>query len=203
MKRVFFDVGANDGSSLIHLTNDPNNVVYAFEPTPRMIDIIASKTKHLENYHIIPKAVSNYKGMAKFHISGQADWGCSSLAEFNDNLEETWPGRTDFKVTETIEVEVITLRDFVLENDIKEIEHLHVDAQGHDLEVVMGLGDCLNRVKTGVIEMPSSHEKKLYKNQQYLGQDAVDFLQKNGFKVTGTYWNDHFQNEMNIAFERI
>lgn len=201
-KKVYMDVGANDGSSLMHLVNDSNNIVYAFEPTPRMIDIIKSKTQHYSNYILIPKAVSNYTGISKFNISGQADWGCSSLATFNDNLSQTWPGRTDFKVTDTIDVEVIKLKDFVIENEIKSIEHLHVDAQGHDLEVLMGLEEYISIVKSGVIEMPSSHEKKLYKDQKYLGEDAIAFLQSNGFRITQIVWNDHFHNEMNIHFAK-
>jgi hypothetical protein len=44
--------------------------------------------------------------------------------------------------------------------------YLHVDAQGHDLEVLMGLGDQLKLVKEGCIEMPLDHSTKLYKIQE-------------------------------------
>jgi FkbM family methyltransferase len=201
-KRVYIDVGANDGSSLIHFVKRRNNIIYAFEPTPRMIAIIKSKTKNYKNYILIPKAVSNYNGTSKFNISGQGDWGCSSLSNFNDNLLETWPERTDFKVTETIDVEVIKLKDFVIKNKIKSIEYLHVDAQGHDLEVLMGLEDYIRIVKSGVIEMPISHEKKLYKDQKYIVDDAIKYLEMNGFKIIDKKWNDEYENEMNIYFSK-
>lgn len=199
---IYFDVGANDGSSMLRYADDPNSTVYAFEPTPRMIDIIKQKTAHLPNYVIVPKAVADWEGKTTFFISGQADWGCSSLNTFNDDLDKTWPGRTDFKVTDSIEVDVIRLDSFVKENNINEIDFLHVDVQGSDLEVLMGLGEYLSIVKAGVIEMPTSHERKLYKNQKYLANDAIKFLEDNGFFIDHVTANDYFNNEVNIFFQR-
>lgn len=196
--KIYFDVGANDGRSMYHHTYDPNNIVYAFEPTRELAEKLRSVTK--SNYIVIEKAVADFKGTATFYISGQADWGCSSLNHFSDNLESTWPGRTDFKVTDSYQVDVITLKDFVEEHDIKEIEYLHVDVQGKDLEVLMGLGDKLNIVKAGVIEMPTSHQTKLYKDQKYIDKDAVRFLKENNFIINSVTSNDCFNNEVNIHF---
>jgi FkbM family methyltransferase len=202
-KRYFFDVGANDGNSLLHIAQEsPNYIVYAFEPTPRLIDIIKSKTSNLPNYHLIPKAVADYNGTDKFYISGNADWGTSSLCKFNDNLEEKWPGRTDFKVTDSVDVDVIRLETFLEENQhITSIDYLHVDVQGKDLEVLFGLGKYLTIVKEGVIEMPTRHDNKLYKNQKYLAEDAIVFLKQNGFEITQIQPNDIFMNEVNIHFK--
>lgn len=188
---------------MIHYADDPRNIVYAFEPTPQMINIIKSKTEGKQNYIIVPKAVSNWEGKSVFHISGQADWGCSSLNNFSNNLEKTWPGRTDFKVTESIEVDVIRLDSFVEQNGIQEIAYLHVDVQGSDLEVLMGLGTHLRKVKAGVIEMPTRHETKLYENQKFLADDAIAFLKENRFRIAHVTSNDCFNNEVNIYFERI
>ena len=199
---VYFDVGANDGSSMMHHTSDPRNIVYGFEPTPRMIEIIKSKVSERSNYVIVPKAVADYEGKAKFTVSGQADWGCSSLNTFNDNLDRTWPGRTDFKATEVLEVDVIRLDNFVKENNITEIEYLHVDVQGSDLEVLFGLGEYLKIVKAGVIEMPTRHATKLYKDQKYIVTDALKFLMDNNFLILAIIPNDVFNNEVNIHFVR-
>jgi len=200
---TYFDVGANTGiDSLPIASSKIDSIVYAFEPTPRLIEQLRSHSVGLSNYIIVPKAVSNYNGEAVFYISGQADWGCSSLCEFNDNLEHTWPGRTDFKVTDQVKIEVIKLVDFVKENNIESIDYLHVDAQGQDLEVLMGLEEKINIVKAGVIEMPTSHDIKLYKNQKYIKEDAIKFLEENGFKITGVHSNDIQCNEVNIHFSK-
>lgn len=203
MPKIYFDVGANNGSSMIHhAKHSDDNIVYAFEPTPEMADIIRNETNHLKNYHLVQKAVSNYNGTASFYVAGNADWGCSSLNQFNDNLDKTWPGRTDFVVTNEIKVDVIRLDTFIQEHGITEIEYLHVDVQGQDLEVLMGLGDAINIVKGGVIEMPSCHERKLYKDQNYTKDDAVQFLQSQGFTISDISSNDMYNNEVNITFTK-
>lgn len=200
--RVYFDVGANDGSSMFHHTDNPTNVVYAFEPTKNLAAKLRERGEGRSNYVVVEKAVADYSGTSTFYISGQADWGCSSLNHFSDNLPQTWPGRTDFKVTDSYEVEVITLSDYVEANNIQEIEYLHVDVQGKDLEVIMGLGDKIGIVKAGVIEMPTSHATKLYKDQKYLEADAIKFLQENNFRIVKITPNDVFRNEVNIQFAR-
>lgn len=198
---IIFDVGANNGSSTYHYTSNPNNIVYAFEPTPYLLEQLYKLAQYKPNFIVINKAVSNIKGKAWFNIAGQADWGCSSLNQFNDNLEITWEGRTDFKVTDKIEVDVICLADFIEEYNIKKIDYFHCDIQGNDLEALMGLKEYIKIVKEGVIEMPTSHNTKLYKNQKYIVDDAISFLEKNNFTITSIVPNDKFNNEVNVFFK--
>lgn len=205
MNGVFFDVGANDGSSSIPIARQhPGVTVWAFEPTPKLASELREKTKDLKNYNVVEKAVSNEPGTSRFYVAGSegCDWGCSSLNNFNTNLENTWPGRPDFKVTDTIDVDVICLRDFMEEQGIDRVDHLHVDVQGKDLEVLVGLGEKIYKVASGVVEMPMSHDVKLYEDQKYILVDAVQFLNKSGFRVTRIEPNDVFCNEVNVYFYR-
>lgn len=200
---TFFDVGANSGSDSLGVARSrPDAIVYAFEPTPKLIEDLKAHSRDLSNYKIIPKAVSDFTGTATFRISGNADWGCSSLCDFNDNLQTTWPGRTDFKVTDQLAVDVIQLADFVEEHRITRIDYLHVDAQGKDLEVLFGLRNHIDIVQAGQIEMPSRHNTKLYKDQKYVVDDAIKFLESHGFTVRGVHSNDAQGNEMNVFFKR-
>ena len=66
----------------------------------------------------------------------------------------------------------------------------------------MGLEDKINIVKAGVIEMPTSHNTKLYKNQKYLKDDAINFLKEKGFQIVGVNSNDAQCNEVNIFFSK-
>lgn len=209
-KKVYFDVGANDGISMAHHLLDPEAIIYAFEPTPRMVEILKDRYGHNKNYHIIPKAVSDVEGTAEFYISGNADWGCSSLCHFQESekLEETWPGRTDFRVTDKIEIDIIRLDTFMKELNekgiqIDEIEYFHCDVQGKDLEALMSMGEYIRKIKAGVIEMPTSHDTKLYKNQRWLVNDAISYLQNNGFEIINIESNDAQRNEVNVYFQRI
>jgi FkbM family methyltransferase len=210
----FFDIGANNGSDSMHWLNhhiDKGGIVYAFEPTPQLCEKIKTQIqerKWQDRYLVIQKAVSHFNGTAPFYVSGQADWGCSSLDQFQDSieLEKTWPGRQDFKVTDTIQVEVIRLDQFIEDEKLLakdpnfRIDYLHVDAQGEDLNVLKSLGKYLTLVKEGVIEMPSSHQQKLYKDQLYVMEDAVNFLKENGFIIDKIESNDTQTNEVNIYF---
>jgi len=199
-KKIFFDVGANSGKDSIPIAkNDVNTIVFGFEPTPQLIGIIKNQISGLNNYILIEKAVSNYNGKSKFNVAGQADWGCSSLLEFSDKSKTEWCGRTDFRITEEIEVDVIRLDNFIEEFKIKKIDYLHVDTQGSDLNVLKGLGDYLKIVNEGVIEA-ANKENILYFGQN-TKEECIDFLVKNNFKIINVEKNDPHDNEINIYFK--
>jgi FkbM family methyltransferase len=198
---VFFDVGANNGHwSLKTARANPKSIVYAFEPTPRMCDIIELESANLTNYRLVRAAVSDFEGRCQFKISGHADWGCSSLLDFSPKSKTEWPGRTDFSVTETVDVEVIRLDSFIKNEPIQEIEYLHVDTQGSDLKVLIGMGDCIRMVKKGVIEA-AAKEDVLYLGQN-TKEECMDFLNGAGFEILHIWNNDPHGNEVNIEFIR-
>ncbi len=198
--KIYFDVGANFGTSSIPLAqSEPDTIIYAFEPTPQLVSQLKLKTLNFKNYNIIPCAVSDFNGEADFYIAGQADWGCSSLLNFSDDTAQNWPERTDFKVTEICKVKVITLKSFIIENNIKFIDYLHVDTQGSDLDVLFGLEEYLNIVKEGMIES-ANKPNILYKGQNTT-IECVEFLVANNFEICGIYSNDHHNHEANIHFK--
>jgi len=199
---IVFDIGANVGQDSKHYALDPLNIVYAFEPTPQLLqDHLIPFQKEYPNYLVIPKAITDYDGTIKFNIAGQHDWGCSSIYEFNENLEQTWPGRTDFKKTEEIEVECTTMRTFILENKIKKIDYMHCDTQGNDLVVLESFGDCIDRLQSGKVEV--CNKNPLYKNTKNNYKNVTNFLNSNGFVVKQVESNDPFNNELNITFIRL
>lgn len=203
--KFVFDVGANNGNSCLYLTSDPDVTVVGFEPTPEMYSIIEEKIADISNYILVKKAVSNFSGKAVFNVAGQSDWGCSSLLEFSDKSVTHWKDRTDFKVTHQIEVDVITLEEFVDEMGIEEIEYLHCDTQGSDLNVLKGLGAKLKILKSGVIE--AAAEKDILYNGQNTVDECIAFLIENGFDIDKVDDNDQCSPsntacEVNIYFSR-
>lgn len=203
---LVFDVGANDGSNSIHRALD-GDIVYAFEPHPGMCDIIYNRIEDIPNYNLVRKAVSDFNGRAAFHIFESED--CSSLSDLNPGCEEKWSnlkGRLGHLVT--IEVEVITLKKFIIENKIKQIDWLHCDAQGHDLNVLKGLGEFHRIVKAGVIETVKNKDVALYKGQ-YTLEDVKNWMQEKGFQIDSINENDvewkdgvkvYGGNEFNVYF---
>jgi FkbM family methyltransferase len=198
-RKFFFDVGTFDGGNSINFAaSNPDYLVYAFEPVAESIALLKEKTSHLQNYIIIPKAVSDFDGIADFNISNE--FGCSSLLEFSEKSQTEWPGRKDFVTIRKDSVQVTRLDRFIKENNITSIDHLHVDTQGCDLKVLQGLGDKLHMVKWGMIEA-ANKEDILYNNQN--GKDeCIEFLQQNGFEIENVFPNDEYHNEINICFKK-
>lgn len=195
--KTILDVGANWGTSTIHLASK-DTLVYAFEPTPFLINHLYALSRNNNNFIVVPKAVSDFNGKAIFNIAGQHDWGCSSLLEFSDNLDKTWAGRTDFKVTEKVEVDVIRLDNFIEEKKISQIDYLHCDTQGNDLKVLKGLGNYYDIVVAGVIEVPATIEVRLYKDQPSR-EETISWLETHNFEVINEVYQ---QNEFNVYFKR-
>jgi FkbM family methyltransferase len=199
MNNVIFDIGANMGTSCFHFLDDVSNTVYAFEPTPYLLENFLYP-RQSERYKVVPYAVSNFNGEATFNISGQYDWGCSSLSTFSEDLEHTWPGRDDFKVTDQIKVNVIRLDTFIKENNIDRIDFLHCDTQGNDYKVLESLGDYIDILQSGEVE--AFYKNPLYKDIDNSVENVTDFLQKHNFKIVAIAANDQFNNEVNIYFKK-
>ena len=198
---IIFDVGANVGQDSKAFAVIPDIVVYAFEPTPQLLNqYLYPYQEKYHNYVVIPKAVTDYDGTVTFYVAGQHDWGCSSIHEFNDNLEETWPERDDLKKTEDIEVECITMRTFILEHNIKRIDYMHCDTQGNDLTVLRSFGDCFDRLVGCQVE--AFNNNPLYKGIENSCDNVCQFLKDHGFYIKRIESNDSFNNEMNIEFFR-
>lgn len=202
---IIFDVGANHGTdSLPIVARNADTVCFAFEPTPYLINLLQQRSQSLnisDRYHIIPYAVSNFDGEANFHIAGQADWGCSSLLEFSEKSKTHWPGRTDFKVTETIKTKVITLKTFIEQMSplvIDTIHYFHCDTQGSDLKVLIGMGEHISLIEKGVVEA-ATYDNILYHNQNTV-YDTEKYLQQSGFKTS--VLADGNGNESNIRFTK-
>ena len=199
---IMFDVGANNGSSSISFAKqNANAIVYAFEPTPVLINTIKHATSEMKNYILTEAAVSDYNGRAMFNISGNGDWGCSSLLPLSENAKTEWNGRTDMFVTEVVEIDVIRLDTFIQEHNIPCINYLHVDTQGSDLNVLRGMGEYIHIIKEGVLEAAAKPDI-LYVGQNSM-ESSIEFLQNNSFQITKIEANDMSINEVNIYFKSI
>lgn len=202
---IIFDVGANTGVSTKHYISD-TNFIYAFEPIPQLVSTYLNPLKST-NYFVIEKAVSDFDGYATFNIAKQDPsltdgslFGCSSLYEFSDNLEETWPGRQDFEVTQKIDVDVIRMDTFIKEVRIAKIDYLHCDTQGNDLKVLKSFDQYIGFLKSGKIECVKKNS--LYKKTDNHLDSVIDFLKTNGFQINEVQSNDDFDNEVNVLFSR-
>jgi FkbM family methyltransferase len=211
--KIIIEVGANDGNDTLKYVSHENIFLYTFEPVPVMADFVISKLndKEYSNYKLLRYAVSDTEGVQQFNLSEPGgNYACSSLNEFSDDIHEKWPGRADFIKTSTIDVQTIRLDTFIEQENIKEIEFLHIDAQGSDLKVLQSLGDKANIVKYGRCE--ASNTVALYKEVDNNVYSIMKWLNLNGFYIKALV-NHHGQQikiddlpnsteEVDIYFER-
>jgi FkbM family methyltransferase len=203
---IVFDIGANDGEDSIWRAMN-GDFVFAFEPHPGFCNIINSKIKNLPNYTLTCKAVSDFSGRHSFNILKSED--CSSLSDINE--KNNW-NNVKLDNIDKIEVDVITLENFIIENNIKRIDWLHCDAQGHDLNVLIGLNNFYKIVKAGVLETVNYKNNTLYKDQ-YTLEDVKKWMFDKGFiieKMAPSDWGPRPEtwepidvsnfNEINVFF---
>lgn len=133
---VVFDVGANIGDwtyfllqEVVNSRTDVHIAVHSFEPVPSTFDILLSRiSNHINQGEIYlrPLAISSKDGTARMYIYGEAA-GTNSLHSSSINLEQKY-----------ITVEKSTLDSYCTANSVQTIHYLKCDAEGHDMEVILG-----------------------------------------------------------------
>jgi FkbM family methyltransferase len=126
---IIFDIGANIGFHSIEIAeSNPKAKIYSFEPSisTRKILEYNIQNKHLENQvKIIPFAVSDSIGKANFY-------------QTNDNAYSSLKDTQRKEVIDKIEVDVITIDEFMVREQLKNIDLIKIDVEGFDTEVIKG-----------------------------------------------------------------
>lgn len=183
-EKIVLEIGANNGDHTALYYSKFKIPIYSFEPVPKNYNSLVERFKRNSNIHLYDYAIDLENGVKNFYISGEDySYGCSSLYQFTENINELWKNRSDFTVTNIIEVKTIRLDEFLARRNLtkKIIEYLHCDAQGNDLNVLISLDRYIRNVQAGRIEVASNIE--LYKDTNNTIEQACRFLLKAGFSI--------------------
>ena len=171
-----------------------------------MFEKLQTKTSHLLDYAVHNYAISDINGEVYFHISRSG--GASSLLPFKASTElvKHW-GEDRWDVHDSNEsyiVRSVRLQTFIESNNLtnREIDFIHVDAQGMDLKVLQSLGGYIANVREGVIEAATTMETAIYDGQTSTVQVCEDWLKSYGFRIKAVNGNDATNCEVNIFFSR-
>ena len=145
-KYCLIDVGANKGDFtqiILTLFNNDNIQVHSFEPSKATFEFLKNNIKS-------DKVILNNKGLGKeagtfpFYTDRPGS-GAASLTKRNlDYLG------VDFGYSEDVSID--TLDNYCNENNIKDIDLLKLDVEGHEMDVLEGSKEMLSR---NVIKMIS------------------------------------------------
>lgn len=186
---VILDVGANSGTySLIAKAINPNALVFAFEPLPRMYKLIEKNNKlNKFDVKILPVAVSNEVGQATFYDieSINGDVSSASLSKTFLENENQIP----------IEVEVIKLSSFIKQQNLKKIDLMKVDVESFEPQVLEGFIPYLDKFRPSMIieildDKSGKEIEALVNGMNYLFFDIDEnkgLTQKNNLTKSSTY----------------
>lgn len=137
---LILDVGANKGQTATRYRSQfPTAEIYCFEAYPASIAGLQKQFHDDQKIHVVPKAVAREKGVATFYVN-EFD-PTNSLFPRPASDRRYYPKSAGPK--ETIEVEVISLDEFLRSNNVSAVEILKMDIQGGELNALRGAESLL------------------------------------------------------------
>lgn len=202
-KKIKIDVGLsiNAPNSEVWINEDPEVCVFGFEPNIFNIEHIHLGVK-VWSVHLDPKkinksffylncALSNYISEKESFYCTEGDSGTSSL--FKPNY---------FGVKKVSQIPVLTLEsflDFFPWHRFEYIEHLKVDAQSSDYNVLLGAGHYLSQ-RVVYVDVETSTNGQ-YSNVERPNEIKL-YLESQGFEclrwgINATFFNNKFSSLKN------
>ena len=177
---VIFDVGCYKGSFIDICLNiyKSNFNIYAFEAEKKIYEKL-NHYKSYSNINIYNFGISDQDTLLDLNISYQE--GTSTFSFLNDaskylTFKSNILGEKIFLKKEKVEVQKID--SFCLKKNIKKIDFLKIDTEGHEMSVLLGAEKLIKNIKIILIEF-SFHD--MYLN--YDNKKIEDFLIKNNFRL--------------------
>ena len=167
--QVVVDVGANFGyySLIASYMMGQSGQVYAFEPSPKTLEILRLNTERRDNVFIVDKAVLDASGEIRFfHTDDYVNSGSVANPPFKEVNE----------VAE-ISVQAISLDEY-FPNDF-EINFLKIDIQGDDLKALEGARQIIQRSPS--IKILVEWAPTWMKNARIQAEELPNLLKRLGF----------------------
>ncbi|KAF0162134.1 MAG: FkbM family methyltransferase [Rhodocyclaceae bacterium] len=197
---MVFDVGGNAGQygTQIRQTIGYRGAMFSFEPMPHAADQIRIAARNDPAWQIRECAVDDVRGRATFNIMAGDQF--SSLLAPSKEFEGRFHGQ--HSVQRTIDVEVITLRDAVIQAPRFARGLLKLDTQGTELRLLRGGVDSLSHFPA--IQMEVGFQMLYEGEGRYT--EVVDQLDEWGYRLSALFPNNqgHFPHllEMDAVFLR-
>lgn len=205
--RVKIDVGTsiNAPYSENWLDEEDDLCVFAFEPNPYNIDFLKNKNNKVWKVHLDKERIDNTFFLIECALSNQepsymdfyctdGDSGTSSLFEPNY-----------FSIKDVVKVPVIKLKhffDLFPWDQIPYIEHLKIDAQSSDFNIVIGAEEYLkDKIMFLTLEIGTADQ---YKNDNAFTESELrSYIEECGFVCfqwgvdgNGSFYNKKFEDKL-------
>ncbi|WP_051044104.1 FkbM family methyltransferase [Baaleninema simplex] len=152
--KSFIDIGANIGYYSL-LAAPISNTVYAFEPDPRVAKHLENNLSQFQNCYVIREALYSKLGTMKLNLHSSSE--LSSLV------------RTNLQDNQTVVVKLNTLDNLMLEYPSLKVSGIKTDAEGADLDILLGGKNLLMR------------DRPLVLSEAYPDSRLLRFIESIGF----------------------
>tara|TARA_B100001175_G_scaffold155700_1_gene131943 strand:+ start:2739 stop:3455 length:717 start_codon:yes stop_codon:yes gene_type:complete len=194
--KIFIDVGSHKGTYTdLILKNFGVREAFLFEPQKNIYKFIKKKYKLKKKIKVFNNAVSNKNRTVKIFIN-KHDL-TSSLTKLNKkNLylnfkAKLFGGNIGEMIEKSYDIKSVKLTDLIKKKKLKNVDLLKIDTEGHEREVLEGLGKKISIIKIILIEI---HNDNIY--LKYSSSKIHNYLLKNKFalqkriKFPFTTWED-------------
>jgi FkbM family methyltransferase len=166
--KTIFDVGANEGQSChVYAQSFKDASIFAFEPAPLAFKKLSEAFSENRNIRLQNVALGEVDGQLHMHVQGSSTMNRISEEE----------------AKETIPVAASRLDTFCETLEIKHIDFLKIDTEGHDLSILKGCGEVLQRIDFVQCEVSAND----YNRFHHAFADIFDFMTKRGFFLFKIY----------------
>jgi FkbM family methyltransferase len=194
---IIFDIGANTGVySMVSKTVNPRAEVHAFEPFEAIhqkLDYNAS----INNFkiHTNCKAISNYTGDGVIYTDG-GDFAYSVTVNKNLWVKDQQPVELNIKT--------ITLKEYIEQNRITNIDLMKIDVETHEPEVMEGFIPYFNQFKP-ILLIEILNDEVAQKLNKYFDVNKYSFYnidEKAGIRRTMSLMKSDFYNYLIVPKEK-
>ncbi|MBE9055489.1 FkbM family methyltransferase [Sphaerospermopsis sp. LEGE 08334] len=222
---VFCDIGANIGDTSLQVIPfvGSSGHIYCFEPVPRLQVCLRENlnANRISCATLIPKALSNFSGKLTMTVDLiQPGW--SHINKNNEDTNLSTLPEIKEPTHENIKVDTTTFDAWLEESDISQVALCKIDVEGHELEVLEGMKEALNKRKIGsivferhkhcnatdpVIQLLHTYDYRLFRiYKSFLKTKVVDLFSKsNNLRVTPDYVavlkNSVFEERLNYLMK--
>ena len=185
---IFLDVGAHKGESInLFLKNFKIKTIYSFEASPITFKLLSDKIAFFRNKFKSSKLIiENYAIGAveqKVLLKQLQESSSSTIRNLNVNSKYFKKKRffllddkKDFFFKE-IEIQQIKLSNYLIKNNINNVDFLKIDTEGYELEVLIGAREILSKIN--IILFEHHYDDMIAKNYKFY--DIHNFLLTNHF----------------------
>lgn len=186
---IIFDVGANVGQTSEYFSEMFDAEIYAFEPVRDTFEKLRSR---------------NFRNVRCFNFAfGESDGECVMHLKPRSALNSLSP-KNNLPTNESQFVAVKTIDNFCLENDICRIDILKTDAEGYDLNVLMGAERMLKDGKVQFVFAEATMNDSNIQNSQW--KEIDEYLRKYHYELQGFFdqssWaGSNRMDQFNVLYE--